>query len=121
MPATPGICPDFEPFVQLAYLYEGKRRTDLRIVENDILGDMPSYNMLDLSAGIRKDNWTLNLYVKNLTDERAQFNRYTGCAETVCGASGVAPQLSQWPDLRSGFHAAHHRIALYAGFLIVLA
>lgn len=82
---------EFEPFVQLAYLYEGKRRTDLRIVENDILGDMPSYNMLDLSAGVRKDNWTLNLYVKNLTDERAQFNRYTGCAETVCGASGVAP------------------------------
>ena len=24
-------------------------------------------------------------------DARAQFNRYTGCAETVCGASGVAP------------------------------
>jgi outer membrane receptor protein involved in Fe transport len=82
---------EFEPFVQLAYLYEGKRRTDLRIIENDILGDMPSYNMLDLSAGVRKDNWTLNLYVKNLTDERAQFNRYTGCAETVCGASGIAP------------------------------
>lgn len=82
---------EFEPFVQLAYLYEGERRTDLRIIENDILGDMPSYNMLDLSAGVRKDNWTLNLYVKNLTDARAQFNRYTACAETVCGASGIAP------------------------------
>lgn len=82
---------DFEPFFQVAYLYEGERRTDLRITENDIVGDMPSYNMVDLSAGIRKDNWTLNLYVKNLTDARAQFNRFTMCAETVCGAAGVAP------------------------------
>jgi iron complex outermembrane recepter protein len=82
---------EFEPFFQLAYLYEGERRTDLRIVENAILGDMPSYNMLDLSAGIRRDNWTLNLYVKNLTDERAQFNRFTMCGESICGASGVAP------------------------------
>lgn len=82
---------DFEPFFQVAYLYEGERRTDLRITANDILGDMPSYNMVDLSAGIRKDNWTLNLYVKNLTDARAQFNRFTMCAEAVCGASGVAP------------------------------
>ena len=82
---------DFEPFFQVAYLYEGERRTDLRIEANDILGDMPSYNMVDLSAGIRKDNWTLNLYVKNLTDARAQFNRFTMCGESICGASGVAP------------------------------
>ena len=86
---------NFEPFVQVAYLYEGERRTDLRILENDILGDMPSYNMIDLSAGIRKDNWTLNLYVKNLTDERAQFNRYTQCAETVCGNGFPADNVYQ--------------------------
>jgi outer membrane receptor protein involved in Fe transport len=53
---------------------------------------MPSYTMFDLSAGIRKDNWTLNLYVKNLFDERAIFNRFTMCAETVCGASGLVPE-----------------------------
>ncbi|MBP7371059.1 MAG: TonB-dependent receptor, partial [Arenimonas sp.] len=77
----------YEPFVQLSYLYEGKRRSDLTISANDILGDMPAYNMLDFVTGITKDSWTLSLYVKNLTDARAQFNRYTMCAVEVCGAS----------------------------------
>ena len=77
----------YEPFFQLTYVYEGKRRTDLSIADNEILGDMPAYNMLDLVTGISKDSWTLSLYVKNLTDERAQFNRYTMCSVSVCGSS----------------------------------
>lgn len=85
----------YEPFFQLTYVYEGERRSELGIADNDILGDMPAYNMLDLVTGISKDSWTLSLYVKNLTDERAQFNRYTMCAVAVCGAQGVAPN---YPD-----------------------
>jgi outer membrane receptor protein involved in Fe transport len=85
----------YEPFIQGSVVYEGRRTSDLRIVEREILGDMPSYTMFDLSAGIRKDSWTLNLYVKNLFDERAEFNRFTMCAITVCGASGLVPE---YPD-----------------------
>lgn len=86
---------DFEPFVQLAYLYEGERTSDLRTVERDILGRLPAYSIFDLSAGINKNNWTLNLYVKNLFDESAEFNRFTACAETVCGASGY---VAEYPN-----------------------
>ena len=75
----------YEPFIQGSVVYEGRRTSDLRILEREVLGDMPSYTMFDLSAGIRKDSWTLNLYVKNLFDERAEFNRFTMCAVTVCG------------------------------------
>ena len=75
----------YEPFIQGSVVYEGSRTSDLRILEREVLGDMPSYTMFDLSAGIRKDSWTLNLYVKNLFDERAEFNRFTMCAVTVCG------------------------------------
>lgn len=85
----------YEPFIQGSVVYEGRRTSDLRIIEREILGDMPSYTMFDLSAGIRKDSWTLNLYVKNLFDERAEFNRFTMCAVTVCGASGLVPE---YPD-----------------------
>jgi len=85
----------YEPFIQGSVVYEGRRTSDLRILEREILGDMPSYTMFDLSAGIRKDSWTLNLYVKNLFDERAEFNRFTMCAVTVCGASGLVPE---YPD-----------------------
>ena len=85
----------YEPFLQLSYLYEGKRRSDLSVADNEILGDMPAYNMLDLVTGIAKDNWRLSFYVKNLTDERAQFNRYTMCPIGVCSANDVAPN---YPD-----------------------
>jgi len=66
-------------------VHEGSRTTDLRTFEGGILGTMPSYTVFDLSAGVRKNNWTLNLYVKNLFDKRTEFGRYTLCATAVCG------------------------------------
>lgn len=75
----------YEPFIQGALVHEGSRTTDLRTFENGILGTMPAYTVFDLSAGIRKNNWTLNLYVKNLFDKRTEFGRYTLCATAVCG------------------------------------
>jgi iron complex outermembrane recepter protein len=83
---------DYEPFIQGAFVYEGERSSDLRTEQNSIVGKLPSYTVFDLSAGIRKDNWTLNLYIKNLFDESAEFNRFTVCAESVCGASGYDAQ-----------------------------
>lgn len=75
----------YEPFIQGSMVYEGARGSDLRTAINQIYGNLPSYTVFDLSAGIRKDNWTLNLYVKNLFDQTAEYNRFTMCAETVCG------------------------------------
>ncbi len=83
---------DYEPFIQGAFVYEGERSSDLRTEQNSIVGKLPSYTVFDLSAGIRKDNWTLNLYIKNLFDESAEYNRFTECAESVCGASGYDAQ-----------------------------
>ena len=75
----------YEPFIQGALVHEGSRTTDLRAFEGGILGELPAYTVFDLSAGIRKDNWTLNLYVKNLFDKRTEFGRYTLCATAICG------------------------------------
>jgi iron complex outermembrane recepter protein len=95
---------DYEPYVQLGWTHEGKRNTDLRVAVTDttpdpntgrldrpvntILGVMPAYDVVDFSAGIGKNGWTLSLYVKNLTDERAEVNRYTMCPENICGKDG---------------------------------
>ncbi len=86
---------DYEPFIQGAMVHEGKRTNDLRIIEGEILGDLPSYTVFDLSAGIKHNNWTLNLYIKNLFDERAEYNKFTACPETVCGASGL---VAEYPN-----------------------
>ncbi len=74
-----------EAYVQGSIIHEGDRTSDLRLAERDILGDLPSYTMADLSFGLRRDNWALNLYLKNAFDERGEVSRFTQCAEAVCG------------------------------------
>jgi outer membrane receptor protein involved in Fe transport len=77
---------DYEAYFQGAATHVGDRRSDLRNVESQILGDMPSYTFLDLSAGVRKNGWAWDFYVKNVLNETAEQWRFTQCAEAVCGA-----------------------------------
>jgi iron complex outermembrane receptor protein len=76
----------FEAYAQGSVVHEGRRTSDLRIVERNILGDLPAYSLVDLSFGLRRENWSVDFYVKNLMNEEAQYNRFTQCNESVCGA-----------------------------------
>jgi outer membrane receptor protein involved in Fe transport len=83
----------FDSYVQGAVVYAGERRTDLRDVENAIIGDMPSYTVADLAAGFGKNGWNVELFVTNVFDELAQVSRFAQCAESVCGTEVyVVPQ-----------------------------
>lgn len=82
----------YQAYLQGGVVHVGDRTSDLRIAEREILGDMPAYTTLDLSAGIARDSWSLDLFVSNATDERATISRFTQCAESVCGASGIVPE-----------------------------
>jgi outer membrane receptor protein involved in Fe transport len=74
-------------------VYSDERRTDLRDLENSIIGNMPSYTIADVSAGFGKDDWRLELFVSNVFDELAQVSRFAQCAEAVCGQEVyVVPQ-----------------------------
>ncbi len=75
----------FEAHVQGQVLHEGKRSTDLRTAEREILGDLGAYTLFDLTAGFGRGNWDVDFYVKNVFDERAELSRFTQCAEAVCG------------------------------------
>jgi len=81
-----------EGFVQAALVHVGRRTTDLRLEERSLLGDLPAYNSVDLSAGFSKGSWTLDAYVDNAFDERAVLYKFTECGVTICGAHGVVPQ-----------------------------
>jgi outer membrane receptor protein involved in Fe transport len=81
-----------DAFVQGAVVHVGERKSDLRLLEREILGELDAYTTADLSAGISKNSWSLSFYVNNLFDERAEISRFTNCSETVCGASGVVPE-----------------------------
>ena len=40
----------------------------------------PSYSIVDLAAGIDNDSWGLELFVKNVFDERAEIARFAECS-----------------------------------------
>jgi outer membrane receptor protein involved in Fe transport len=49
--------------------------------ENDFKGgEIPSSTILDLSAGIGRNSWTLELFVKNATNEDAPLYITQDCA-----------------------------------------
>ena len=86
---------DNDAFVQAALVHVGRRTTDLRLLERSLLGDLPAYNSVDLSAGVQKNSWSLDVYVDNVFDKRAALYKFTECGVTVCAAHGV---VAQYPN-----------------------
>ena len=74
-----------EAFWQTSFVHQGGRTTDLRTAEREKLGDLKSYTLTDLSAGFRKSNWSLDLFLNNAFNTRAQLARFAECATLVCG------------------------------------
>ncbi len=76
-----------QAYVQAAAFGVGRRRTDLRTIENNILGDLPGYGSVDLSAGFKHNQWSFDTYLKNAFDNRGQLARYAECQAIVCGGT----------------------------------
>ena len=77
--------PQLKANVQGVLTYEGTRRRDLRPGINDIFGNLKSYAEADISAGLDKGPWSVDLFVKNLFDVRGQSSKGIQCREEVCG------------------------------------
>ena len=84
-----------EGFVQAAVVHVGERTSDLRVFQNGLIGNLATYNTMDLSAGIKSDSWSIDVYINNVFDTRAQLYKYTECAAAVCAAHNVVPA---YPD-----------------------
>ena len=74
--------------VQAVASFEGKRRRDLRTIENAIYGNLRAYTQVDLSAGLEQGPWTLDLFMKNVFDTRGQIAKSIQCNELICGDAG---------------------------------
>lgn len=70
---------------QGTYSYEGERSSDLNVADNEIRGNVPSNSFIDLSAGLRKDNYSFELFIKNATNEDAPLYLTSQCATGTCG------------------------------------
>jgi iron complex outermembrane recepter protein len=64
------------PYAQAAYVYQSKTSPQLQADIDQILGMMPAYGILDLSAGAAIDNFNIELYCANAGDKRAQLSRF---------------------------------------------
>jgi outer membrane receptor protein involved in Fe transport len=62
-------------YAQAAYSYTGKTWSNL---ETDLRENQPSYSILNLATGIHGEQWSLDLFIDNATDKRAQIVRYGG-------------------------------------------
>jgi outer membrane receptor protein involved in Fe transport len=83
--------------LQGSLVYQTKAYPDLRVQSphpwdssvimpiRQMLGVMPAFATFDIATGIAKDNWSLDLAVQNLFDERGQIYRYAYCTTQVCG------------------------------------
>jgi outer membrane receptor protein involved in Fe transport len=60
-------------YLQAALSYTGDSWSNL---ETELREDQPAYTLLNLSAGIEQEEWSVDLFVDNATDERAQVIRW---------------------------------------------
>ena len=59
---------------------------DLRQFAAETTGDLEAYTLTDLSVGFRKANWSIDLFLKNVFDKRAELARFAECKVETCGA-----------------------------------
>ncbi|HKQ16513.1 MAG TPA: TonB-dependent receptor, partial [Steroidobacteraceae bacterium] len=67
--------------------------SDLRSPDKEIVGQQPSYSLVDLAAGVTNGKFSIDLYINNAFDELAEVTRTTQCSimtpdrsEALCGA-----------------------------------
>jgi iron complex outermembrane receptor protein len=80
----------WDAHLQTAAVYEGSRGSSLNQRDNAIRGDVPSSTVVDLSAGIRNQDYAVSLFVKNLTDEDAPQYLTSQCATGTCGTQNYS-------------------------------
>ncbi|RAK66244.1 TonB-dependent receptor [Phenylobacterium kunshanense] len=93
----------YSAFVQGAALYQTGATQDLNVFNNDLLGNTSGFVTFDISGGVKKDNWTFNVFLQNAFDRRGQLTRNTFCSITFCsGSSRTFPVKPQFFGARFG-------------------
>jgi iron complex outermembrane recepter protein len=82
---------DWLPFAQVSAVYQTQVSPSLRADWTQIEGMVPAYGLLDLAAGVTRDTFSLQLYVTNLADRRAELSRFTETTPTVDPQVYVVP------------------------------
>ena len=83
---------DWDAHVQAGYVYQSSSEPLLRLVDQQDLGALPSYGIVDLSTGaMRNKPRAASSLVTNVFDTRGQLTRFVECATTSCTQPYVIP------------------------------
>ena len=82
---------DWLPFAQISAVYQTQVAPTLRGDWTQIEGMVPAYGLFDLAGGLTKGGFSLQLYVTNLADRRAELSRFTETTPTVDPQTYVVP------------------------------
>ena len=75
--------------------YVGKQRTQFNPLPAFAQIGLDSYTTVDLRAGLRRDRWTLEVYCKNLADQRGITGLGTNSSANVAALTTAAfPQTA---------------------------
>ena len=77
--------------VQGSVTHSGSAWQDLRNNDRAVVGKLPAYTTVDLTAGLTNGSWRVEAFAKNLLDEDGQLQRSTACATSVCSRVYVTP------------------------------
>jgi len=80
----------YAPYWQVETAYQSSASSDIRSAAIEtgtwatvnpatLIGGLKAYTTTNIAVGTAWDKWTAELYVRNLTDERAQLGRYQEC------------------------------------------
>ena len=95
---------ELKGYFQGAALYQTGATQDLNEFNNNLLGNTPGFLSFDFGAGVRKDQWSLDLFIQNAFDRRGQLTRNTFCSISVCaGSSRTFPIRPQFFGLKIGY------------------
>jgi iron complex outermembrane recepter protein len=75
---------DYNDFLQAVVIHQGTSTSVLNVEKNDLMGDLPQFTTLDLSAGMGKDNWKVEVFVNNVFNELGQLGRIAQCTNDYC-------------------------------------
>lgn len=106
---------EMKAYVQGAALYQSDATQDLNVRNNNLLVcstvsplpttpcTTPGFVSFDFSAGIKKDGWSVDLFIQNAFDKRGELTRNTFCSIAFCaGSARTFPIKPQFMGIRFG-------------------
>jgi len=86
-----------DAYLQGAALYQTGATQDLNVNSNELLGNTSGFISFDFSGGLKKDNWSLTLFLQNAFDKRGELTKNTFCSIDFCANSArtftIKPQF----------------------------